>query len=617
MTDLRKLLHRAKRQGASQVRFVADRPPASDLGDGRFVAGHDRPISDDALAGFLLDHVTGFDVVDIFSVEPKIGEILLDGEPVRVIKQRLDGILAVQVQLAEQRSTGDARRARTTGSQRRLSASRGQLVQAAWSAPERPTAHVPAVASPPGVPLNAAEAREAVAPGSGPEAAAMDRAALASRHAFDRENAPASTETAATPDAATPDGAAPNAATPREDAVVLASVVPEAPSAGTAHTVPTASSPRSKPMDTERANAILDAMVRAGASDVHVSAGASPWLRVDGVLEPIAGAPTLTSPAIEAMLEAIAPDWVWAQFQARNDADFAYERGASRFRVNAFRDRRGVGFVARCIPAAVPNYDDLGLPEHLRALCELRAGLVLVTGPTGSGKSTTLAALIDLINRQRPVHVVTVEDPIEYVHQNQRALINQREVGSHTESFPSALRAALREDPDVVLIGELRDLETTRIALKTAETGHLVFGTLHTGSATTTVDRIVNQFPGDERDQVRLSLSESLRAIVSQALCKKKQGGRTMAMEVLLGNRALANLIREARTFQIPSLIQTARGEGMQLLNDGLFALVQSGQVDATEALRHATDRAGLLEQLRRAGHTELGAPRNPLQRSA
>jgi twitching motility protein PilT len=242
---------------------------------------------------------------------------------------------------------------------------------------------------------------------------------------------------------------------------------------------------------------------------------------------------------------------------------------------------------------------------------------VLVTGPTGSGKSTTLAALIDLINRQRPVHVVTVEDPIEYVHQNQRALINQREVGSHTESFPSALRAALREDPDVVLIGELRDLETTRIALKTAETGHLVFGTLHTGSATTTVDRIVNQFPGDERDQVRLSLSESLRAIVSQALCKKKQGGRTMAMEVLLGNRALANLIREARTFQIPSLIQTARGEGMQLLNDGLFALVQSGQVDATEALRHATDRAGLLEQLRRAGHTELGAPRNPLQRSA
>ena len=613
MTDLRRLLHRAKLQGASQVRFVADRPPASDLGDGRFVAGHDRPISDDALAGFLLDHVTGFDVADIFSAEPKIGEILLDGEPVRVIKQRLDGILAVQVQLAEQRSTGDARRARATDSHRRQSSMRGQLVQAAWTAPERPTAHVPAVASPPGTPLHAAEAREAVAPGQGPSAAALDHAAL-DQAAIAASRVPEPTTDATTDATAAATAAASTTATAAATATVAAAEQHPAPSPPPQAPTPVA---RELHMDTERANAILDAMVRAGASDVHVSAGAAPWLRVDGILAPLTGAPALNSQAIEAMLEAIAPAWVWSAFQAHNDADFAYERGASRFRINAFRDRRGVGFVARCIPTAIPNYDDLGLPEQLRALCELRAGLVLVTGPTGSGKSTTLAALIDLINRQRPVHVVTVEDPIEYVHQNQRALINQREVGSHTESFPSALRAALREDPDVVLIGELRDLETTRIALKTAETGHLVFGTLHTGSATTTVDRIVNQFPGDERDQVRLSLSESLRAVVSQALCKKKQGGRTMAMEVLLGNRALANLIREARTFQIPSLIQTARGEGMQLLNDGLFDLVQSGQVDAAEALRHATDRAGLLEQLRRAGHSDLGAPRNPLQRSA
>lgn len=611
MTDIRKLLHRAWRSEAAQVRLVAGRPPAIDHGDGRFVASSGRAVLDDSLSAFLLDHVSGFDVPDIFSDDAIIGELELDGTPCRVIKQRRDGVLAVQVQLRKVRRSG-----RMSAPVQRLTSERGKLVRGAWNAPERPTAHVPAVAAAPGHSLDAAEAREAVRPGEGPSPNAEPRT---------RDPEPRWSESVTRPTGPLPPR---NVAQRREPAAVEPADVrstevrmaandnaplaspsplppPERAAPAAAEPAPrSTAAPASRPRGTTDAmDAILDAMVHAGASDVHVSSAHQPWIRVDGVLEPLGDAPPLGSDAIEAMAQAMAPDRAWEEFQQRNDTDFAYERGRARFRINLFRDRNGVGLVARCIPVEVPSFDALGLPEPLRDLCQLRAGLVLVTGPTGSGKSTTLAALIDLINRQRAVHVVTVEDPIEYTHTSQRALVNQREVGQHTDSFPNALRAALREDPDVVLIGELRDLETTRIALKTAETGHLVFGTLHTGSATTTVDRIVNQFPGDERDQVRLSLSESLRAVASQALCRKKDGGRAMAMELLLGNRALANLIREARTFQIPSLIQTARGEGMQLLNDALLELVAGGQVDAHEALRHATDRNGLREMLRRAGH--------------
>lgn len=582
MTDIRKLLHRASTSNAAQVRLVAGQPPAIDHGDGRFVASTGRTVLDDSLSAFLLDHVTGFDVPDIFSDEAMIGEVELDGHACRVIKQRLDGVLAVQVQLRNVQRTG-----RMSAAARRVTSERGKLVRAAWAAPERPTAHVPAVASPPGSPLDAAEAREAVQPGAGPDPRRLHRS-----------QDPAPHSPAPPVPVAEPAHTAEPVPTRNAPAPVAAAPAP-----------PPATSP-ARPAErpsTNDVDAILDVMVSAGASDVHVSSGHQPWMRVDGVLRPISDHARLGTDAIERMARSMANPRVWEEFQSRNDSDFAYERGRARFRVNLFRDRNGVGFVARCIPVDVPSFDDLGLPEPLRDLCQLRAGLVLVTGPTGSGKSTTLAALIDLINRHRSVHIVTVEDPIEYTHTSQRALVNQREVGHHTESFPNALRAALREDPDVVLIGELRDLETTRIALKTAETGHLVFGTLHTGSATTTVDRIVNQFPGDERDQVRLSLSESLRAVASQALCRRRNGGRKMAMELLLGNRALANLIREARTFQIPSLIQTARGEGMQLLNDALLELVQGGEVSPDEALRHATDRNGLREQLRRAGHQDVG----------
>jgi len=281
-----------------------------------------------------------------------------------------------------------------------------------------------------------------------------------------------------------------------------------------------------------------------------------------------------------------------AGFPEGNATDFAHTiEGLSRFRMNYFADRKGIGMVARQIPFAIMSPEKLGIPPKVLDLCYLSKGLVLVTGPTGSGKSTTLATLIDVINERRSDHIITIEDPIEFVHPNKNCLVNQREVHMHTKGFKSALRAALREDPDIVLVGEMRDLETIAIAIETAETGHLVFGTLHTTSAPSTVDRIIDQFPADRQEQIRTMLSESLRGVVSQMLCKKKGGGRVAAYEVLIANSACANLIREGKTFQLKSVMQTGRNLGMQTMNDHLFDLVKQGLVEPEEAFMKSNDK--------------------------
>jgi len=303
------------------------------------------------------------------------------------------------------------------------------------------------------------------------------------------------------------------------------------------------------------------------------------------------------------MLHAIMPERNRREFFEANDTDFAYEiRDVARFRVNAFMDRRGPAAVFRAIPSRIVTAEELGLSPEVQALCRLTKGLVLVTGPTGSGKSTTLCALVDLANRVRQDHIVTIEDPIEFVHESKGCLVTQRQVGMHTNSFKQALRAALREDPDVVLVGELRDLETVGIAIETAETGHLVFGTLHTTTAASTIDRIIDQFPSDRQEQIRVMLSESLKGVIAQTLCRKVGGGRVAAMEVLLATPAISNLIRESKTFQIPSVVQTSRRLGMVGLNDALVELVEKGLVEPQEAYLRAIDKGTIAAGLRVRG---------------
>jgi twitching motility protein PilT len=336
-----------------------------------------------------------------------------------------------------------------------------------------------------------------------------------------------------------------------------------------------------------------------GASDLHLSTGSPPFVRVQGVITAIAGQPPFEEDALLARLYEITPQRNKDEFESRNDTDFAHAiPGASRFRVNFFRDRHGPAAVFRTIPLAIRSWEELGLPKQVLDLCQLTKGLVLVTGPTGSGKSTTLAALIDYINSTRTDHVITIEDPIEFVHENKKCLVNQREVHAHTDSFKDALRAALREDPDIVLVGEMRDLETIAIAVETAETGHLVFGTLHTTTAPSTVDRIIDQFPADRQEQIRTMLAASLRGVISQTLCRRSAGGRVAAYEILFSNSAVANLIRERKTFQIYSVMQTGKAQGMTTLNDSLMALVKNRVIEVPEAYRnavHKTEFAGLL----------------------
>lgn len=348
----------------------------------------------------------------------------------------------------------------------------------------------------------------------------------------------------------------------------------------------------------------LRVMHEQDCSDLHMTSGNPPMYRKDGEMALIGEMKSLSPSAVEELLLPIMPDRNHEEFIELRDTDFAYEiEGIGRFRCNVFMDRLGPGAVFRIIPEDILTAETLGLSQHILDLCALNKGLVLVTGPTGSGKSTTLAAMIDYINRTRKSHIITVEDPIEFVHPNKKCLINQREVGVHTMSFKNAIRAALREDPDIILVGELRDLETIHMAIETAETGHLVFGTLHTNTAPSTVDRLIDQFPTDRQSQVRTMLSESLRAVIAQTLCKKIGGGRVAALEVLIGNRAVANLIRNAKTHQLPSIMETAKGEGMVALNDSLFALVEQGLVSAEEAHYNAIEKGTLARRLKAAGH--------------
>jgi twitching motility protein PilT len=349
-------------------------------------------------------------------------------------------------------------------------------------------------------------------------------------------------------------------------------------------------------------DALFRRMCEVGASDLHLSSTMPPLVRKDGEMKRLdEAAGPLTSGALARLLAEITPSSNQAEFQARHDTDFAYEiHGLARFRANIFLDRKGVGAVFRVIPSKILTAEQLGLSSHVLDLCQLTKGLVLVTGPTGSGKSTTLSAMIDHINRTRADHIITIEDPIEFVHPNQKCLVNQREVHNHTRSFKDALRAALREDPDVILVGELRDLETIAIAIETAETGHLVFGTLHTTTAASTVDRVIDQFPADRQAQIRVMLSESLRGVIAQTLCRKIGGGRAAALEVLIANSAIRSLIREGKTFQIPSMMQVGRAQGMVTLNEALMELVRKGQVTPEEAALRAVDKAGLDALLKR-----------------
>ena len=345
-------------------------------------------------------------------------------------------------------------------------------------------------------------------------------------------------------------------------------------------------------------------MAEVGASDLHLSVSMPPMIRKDGKMKKLeCREPVLTPDAMRELLTSIMPDKNQEEFARRNDSDFAYEiPNLARFRANIFMDRKGMGGVFRIIPTKILTAEQLGLSQAIMNLCELSKGLVVVTGPTGSGKSTTLCAMVDSINKRRDDHIITIEDPIEFVHENQMCLVNQREVHNHTDSFKDALRAALREDPDILLVGEMRDLETIAIAIETAETGHLVFGTLHTTTAASTIDRIIDQFPADRQEQIRVMLSESLKGVIAQTLLPKIGGGRVAALEILIVTPAISNLIREGKTFQIHSSMQTGKNHGMVMLNDALFALVQKGLVEPRDAYIKAVDKTGFEMLLTRGG---------------
>ncbi len=352
-------------------------------------------------------------------------------------------------------------------------------------------------------------------------------------------------------------------------------------------------------------NRYLRLMKQQGASDLHLCSTVPPMVRIDGSMKELEpGKGPMSAERLQSLIYEIMPEKNIEEYEELRDTDYAHTiEGLARFRVNVFEDRHGIGAVLRVIPFDILSVDQIGLPKKVLDLCWLTKGLVLVTGPTGSGKSTTLATLIDFINQNREDHIITIEDPIEFVHANKKCLVNQREVGTHTKGFKPALRAALREDPDIVLVGEMRDLETISIAIETAETGHLVFGTLHTTSAPSTVDRIIDQFPPDQQEQIRVMLSESLRGVVAQVLCKKQGGGRVAGYEVLIANAAVANLIREGKTFQLKSVMQTGRRQGMQTMNDHLLQHVQNGLISPQEAYMKSNDKATMKTALSAAGH--------------
>jgi twitching motility protein PilT len=349
-------------------------------------------------------------------------------------------------------------------------------------------------------------------------------------------------------------------------------------------------------------DAVLQDMIKRKASDLHLTQGEKMCMRIDGEITRV-GTTNLTEGEMKQFLLPIMPSRNIKEFSEVSDTDFAYEvPGLARFRVNIFRDRMGVGAVLRQIPEKILSADELSLPPAVRKFCELSKGLVVVTGPTGSGKSTTLAGMVDLINDTRHEHILTIEDPIEFVHKQKTCLINQREVHRHTQSFSRALRAALREDPDIILIGEMRDLETVEIAIETAETGHLVFGTLHTNTAISTVDRLIDQFPADQQAQIRVMLAESLKGVVAQTLVRKKGGGRVAALEILVVDKAVASLIREGNTHMMGNHMQTQKAKGNIMLNESLLTLVVKGVVDAKDAYMKAVEKEAFLSMLQAKG---------------
>jgi twitching motility protein PilT len=339
-------------------------------------------------------------------------------------------------------------------------------------------------------------------------------------------------------------------------------------------------------------DAFFKLMHDQGASDLHLTSGSQPILRIRGELERIKYK-TLENDELKALLYEITPEEKIKQFEETGDLDFAYEiPGLARYRANFFRQLYGVGAVFREIPSQILTIDDLGLPSVIKRLASLPKGLVLVTGPTGSGKSTTLAAIVDQANRSRKDHILTIEDPIEFVHPNLNCTINHREIGRHTRSFATALRGALREDPDIILVGEMRDLETVSLAIEAAETGHLVFATLHTISASKTVDRIIEVFPADQQAQIRATLADALRAVISQTLFKRiDRKGRVAALEILIATHAVRNMVREGKTYQIPSVIQTGKKYGMQSLDDAIMDYLKKGWISEEEAYNKCVDK--------------------------
>ena len=340
-------------------------------------------------------------------------------------------------------------------------------------------------------------------------------------------------------------------------------------------------------------DAFFKLMHDQGASDLHLVAGQPPMLRIVGDIERVKYA-VLDNDTLRAMLYEITPEDRIKVFEETGDVDFGYEiPGLARYRANFFMQKNGVGAVFREIPDKITTAEELGLPAVVSKLASLPRGLVIVTGPTGSGKSTTLAAIIDKANASRKDHIITIEDPIEFVHQSQGCVVNQREIGEHTQSFSTALRGALREDPDIILVGEMRDLETISLAIEAASTGHLVFATLHTTSAVNTVDRIVEVFPADQQAQIRSTLADGLRAVLAQVLFKRiDRKGRCVALEILIATPAIRNLVRERKTHQVPSMIQTGKKYGMQLLDDAVMDLFNKGWISADEAYAKSNDKA-------------------------
>ena len=347
-----------------------------------------------------------------------------------------------------------------------------------------------------------------------------------------------------------------------------------------------------------RIDKFLRFMNEQDASDIHLKTGCPPLLRIDGELQRMK-MDEMSGEQVKKLCVEIMPERNRKEWEATNDTDFCYElEGLARFRTNIYRDIHGPALCMRLIPYELMTVDDLGLSEQIRELALLPKGIVLCTGPTGSGKSTTLAALVNYANKRRKDHIITIEDPVEFTHQNEQCVVSHRQVGEHTEGFKRALRAALREDPDIILVGELRDLETTALAIECAETGHLVFGTLHTTTAASTVDRIVDQFPPDQQEQIRMMLSGTLKCVIAQTLCQRKGGGRVAAFEILYVHSAVGNLIREKKTFQLPSVIQTGKKYGMCSMNESLMDLVREGTVTLDEAYSNSTDKQDMNQRV-------------------